>query len=179
MALRRLAETDLARRRPERALDGRVIDYRSQLLRHLRSQSLGRHAELFAEPVQVEDRVFWQADLLGEPISFTSLPEADQARVQANVGTLLAEVRREADRLRSEGSDAQRRLAEVLDRATRGIEWTDVWVVTEPEEHYVLAGWGLGAGEGRPPVADLLGESIAPLPRAAAGTETAAPMPLP
>jgi len=164
---RLLAETDTAERRPERVLDGRVFDYRSQLLSHLRGQSLERHAALFAEPMVLEDRIRWRTDLPGEPIAYTAYPPDGQARIQAAVATLLTEIRNEAARLRAVGSPAQRRLAEVLDRATRGIDWADVWVLVEPgaegaepREHYALAGWGLAAAEGRPPLADLLGQSL-------------------
>ncbi len=165
---RRLAETDLAQRRPERALDGTVLAYRGQILRHLRAQSLDRHAELFAEPVTVGETIRWQTDLPGEPRPYAAYDRADQDRLRHLVGTLITELRNEAERLSDAGSDAQRRLAEVLDRATRGIEWKDIWVLTEPppeggekRERIVLAGWGLIAAEGRPPVPDLLGSSLA------------------
>lgn len=164
----RLAETDLAQRRPERALDGTVLGYRSQILRHLRAQSLHRHADLFAEPVTVAEAIRWQTDLPGEKLPYAAHDAADQERLRQIVGTLITEVRSEAERLFAAGTDAQRRLAEVLDRATRGIEWDDLWVLTElapeggePREHIVLAGWGLIAAEGRPPVPDLLGWSLA------------------
>lgn len=164
----RLAETDLAQRRPERALDGTVLGYRSQILRHLRAQSLHRHADLFAEPVTVAEAIRWQTDLPGEKLPYAAHDAADQERLRQIVGTLITEVRSEAERLFAAGTDAQRRLAEVLDRATRGIEWDDLWILTElapeggePREHIVLAGWGLIAAEGRPPVPDLLGWSLA------------------
>jgi hypothetical protein len=162
-----LAETDSAERRPERVLEGRVFDYRAQLLSHLRAQSLERHAALFAEPMLLEGRIRWRTDQPGEPRPFAELPPETQERAQQVVGTLLTEVRNEAARLRQGGSPSQRRLAEVLDRATQGMAWPDLWLLTEPgtagsepRETYVLAGWGLAAAEGRPPLADLLGQSL-------------------
>lgn len=185
----RLAETDLAQRRPERALDGSVLGYRSQILRHLRAQSLHRHADLFAEPVTVDEAIRWQTDIPGKKLPYAAHEAADQQRLRQAVGTLIKDVRSEAERLLAAGTDAQRRLAEVLDRATRGIEWDDIWVLTEPapeggepREHLVLAGWGLVAAEGRPPVPDLLGWSLAapdlPKPEPAPGVALpAAPAP--
>lgn len=179
-----LAETDTAERRPERVLEGRVFDYRNQLLSHLRSQSLDRHAALFAEPMLLEGRIRWRTDQPGEPRPFADLTPEAQDRARLAVGTLLTELRNEAARLREGGSASLRRLAEVLDRATQGTAWADVWLLTEagaegsvPRENYVLAGWGLAAAEGRPPLADLLGQSLFVAPPEPAPVASAAPPP--
>ncbi|MGX9964297.1 hypothetical protein ACVFYP_13285 [Roseomonas sp. F4] len=182
---RLLAETGIAERLPQRALDGTVIGYRSQLVRHLRSQSLGQHADLFAEATLTPDRIRWHTTLEGEPSSYSERDEADQARLRDTVGALLADIRNEAARLRA-GSDAQRRLAEVLEAATRGILWSDLWILTEAAassesravEHYVLAGWGLAAPEGRPPVPDLLGVFVPAVMPAAPEPEALPPPPV-
>jgi hypothetical protein len=151
---RLLEETPLAERRLRRVLDGTVADYRPQLVEHLHGQSMPQLARLFALAAPQADRVSWFTDLPGEIVAFAALPTANQATAMAALAAMLDDLRAEADRLRGLRAAGARTLAGLFDAALQGATLADIFLVGG---ELVLAGWGMVASEGRPPLPDLVG----------------------
>jgi hypothetical protein len=175
-------ESDLAHRRPIELLDGPVQAYRAQLVAHLQRQGLARHALLFPQLTLRGDRLLAFTEAEGEITPYDRLPQEDQAAAREAVRAMLADLEREARRLRESPDATRRSLAMVLEAALRGSTLSDIHrVAGEAEAAYVLAGWGLREVEGAPPIPDLLtalARPAAPAPVAVAPTVAAAAPPV-
>ena len=164
--LRLLSETDRATRRPARMLDGVVHDYRAQIVQHLTTQSMQRHAALFAEVNALPEVLQWFTGLDGTLAPLDSLPPERQRDVLDQVLVLVEEIEREAARLRGERNPSLRTLGDLLATALEGASLGDIWLVGGQQP--VLAGWGLRAVENAAPLPALRGQLVraqqAPLP---------------
>lgn len=171
-ALRLLAETDRATRRPARVLDGTAQDYRGQIAQHLAARGMARHGGLFAEANVLPDTIQWFTGLEGPIAGLDDMPPDRRAEALALVRQLVEEVEQEAERLRAERTPSLRALGDLLATALEGAALGDLRLVgAQP----VLAGWGLRAVENATPLPALKGELV----RAAAAIPRAAPPPPP
>jgi len=175
-AIRLIGETRREDRRPTRVFEGTAHDYLQQIAAHLRAQGLTRHAALFAEPNPLADRVQWMTDLPGDIRRLVDLPEEKQGALAATTASLVEDVVREAERLRSDRNPSNKTLGEVLAAAADGSRLGDIVLVGDQP---MLAGWGLRAVDNAAPVPNLLNE----LRRVARPTtvreETVVPVPAP
>lgn len=150
-------ESDLAHRRPIELLDGPVQAYRPQLVAHLQRQGLARHAHLFPQLTLRGDRLLAFTEAEGAVTPYDALPPEEQAEAREAVRAMLADLEREAQRLRASPDSTRQSLGMVLEAALRGSTLSDIHrVAGEEQTHYVLAGWGLREVEGAPPIPDLL-----------------------
>mgnify|MGYP000523302715 CR=1 FL=1 len=162
--LRLIGETDRRHRRPARVLDGVAQDYRAQVVQHLASRGMARHAALFAEANVLPEQIQWFTSLDGPIAHLDDLPPERREAALALVRQLVEEVEQEAERLRADRAPASRTLGDLLSTALEGASLADLRLVgKEP----VLAGWGLRAVENAPPLPDLKGQlvrAVVPLP---------------
>lgn len=177
-------DSDLAHRRPIELLDGPVQGYRTQLVAHLQRQGLARHADLFPLLTLRGDRLLAFTEAEGAITPYDRLPPDAQAAAREAVRAMLADLEREAERLRASPDSTRQSLGMVLEAALRGSTLADIHrVAGEDQDHYVLAGWGLREVEGAPPIPDLLTAlrpAAPPSPRPlAAPPAPAAPLPVP
>ncbi len=155
--LRLIGETDRRSRRPARVLDGVAQDYRAQVVQHLASRGMARHAALFAEANVLPEQIQWFTALDGPIAHLDDLPPERRDEALALVRQLVEEVEQEAERLRADRAPASRTLGDLLSSALEGASLADLRLVgKEP----VLAGWGLRAVENAPPLPDLKGQLV-------------------
>ena len=169
--LRLIGETDRRSRRPARVLDGVAQDYRAQVVQHLLSRGMARHAGLFAEANVLPEQIQWFTTRDG-PIAHLDdlLPDQRGAALEL-VRLLVEEIEQEASRLRADRGAGARTLGDLLAVALEGAALADLRLVGgEP----VLAGWGLRAVENAAPLPALKGELVR-----AAATPRPAPPPAP
>jgi hypothetical protein len=152
-----IRESDLAHRRPIELLDGPVQFYRPQLVAHLQRQDLARHALLFPQLTLRGDRMLAFTEAEGAITPYDRLAPDEQAAAREAVRAMLADLEREAQRLRASPDSTRQSLGMVLEAALRGSTLSDIHrVAGEGQDQYVLAGWGLREVEGAPPIPDLL-----------------------
>ena len=169
--LRLIGETDRRHRRPAGALDGVAQDYRAQVVQHLLSRGMVRHAGLFAEGNVLPESIQWFTTLDGPIAYLDDLAPEQRGMALEQVRVLVEEVEQEAARLRADRGGATRVLGDLLATALEGASLADLRLVGgEP----VLAGWGLRAVENAAPLPALKGELVR-----AAATPRAAPPPPP
>lgn len=175
--LRLIGETDRRSRRPARVLDGVAQDYRAQVVQHLASRGMARHAGLFAEANVLPEQIQWFTSLDGPVAHLDDLPPERRDAALALVRQLVEEVEQEAERLRADRAPAARTLGDLLSTALEGASLADLRLVGKDP---VLAGWGLRAVENAPPLPDLKGQLVraAAIPRPPAGADMPPP-PLP
>lgn len=178
--LRLIGETDRRTRRPARVLDGVAQDYRAQVVQHLASRGMARHAALFAEANVLPEQIQWFTSLDGPVAHLDDLPPERRDEALALVRQLVEEVEQEAERLRADRAPASRTLGDLLSSALEGASLADLRLVgKEP----VLAGWGLRAVENAPPLPDLKGQlvraAVAPRPPPPPAAVDVPPPPLP
>ena len=155
--LRLLGETDRGMRRPARILDGVVHDYRTQIVQHLQSRAMPRHATLLAEANALPDVIQWFTALDGAIERLDDLAPDRRNAVLAQVRLLVEQVEGEAARLRADRSASLRGLGDLLATALEGATLADLRLVGgEP----VLAGWGLRAVENAAALPNLKGELV-------------------
>ena len=195
--LRLIGETDRRLRRPARVLDGVAQDYRAQVVQHLQSRGMARHAGLFAEGNVLPESIQWFTALDGPIAHLDDLPPEQRSAALEQVRVLVEQVEQEAARLRGdsaggdrgagERSGVERRggdrsggdrgggarvLGDLLATALEGAALADLRLVGGAP---VLAGWGLRAVENAAPLPALKGELV----RAAAVPRAAPPPPPP
>jgi hypothetical protein len=153
--LRLIGETDRRSRRPARVLDGVAQDYRAQVVQHLASRGMARHAGLFAEANVLPEQIQWFTALDGPIAHLDDLPPERRDEALALVRQLVEEVEQEAERLRADRAPAARTLGDLLSSALEGAALADLRLVGKDP---VLAGWGLRAVENAPPLPDLKGQ---------------------
>lgn len=183
--LRLIGETDRRQRRPAGVLDGVAQDYRAQVVQHLLSRGMARHAGLFAEGNVLAESIQWFTALDGPIAHLDDLAPDQRTTTLEQVRVLVEEVEQEAARLRADraGGDrggTTRVLGDLLATALEGAALADLRLVGgEP----VLAGWGLRAVENAAPLPALKGELVraatARRPIAPPPTEPAAALPPP
>jgi uncharacterized protein YfaP (DUF2135 family) len=164
--LRLIGETDRRRRRPAQVLDGVAQDYRAQIVQHLLSRGMARHAGLFADGNVLPESIQWFTTLDGPIAHLDDLAPAQRGAALDQVRVLVEEVEQEAARLRADRGESARVLGDLLATALEGAALADLRLVGgEP----VLAGWGLRAVENAAPLPALKGELVraAALPRRA------------
>lgn len=170
--LRLLGETDRRSRRPARVLDGVAQDYRAQVVQHLASRGMARHAGLFAEANVLPEAIQWFTSLDGPIVMLDDLRPEERGPTLDQFRQLVEEVEAEAVRLRADRNESARVLGNLLATALEGAALSDLRLVGgEP----VLAGWGLRAVENAAPLPALKGELV----RAAAVPRAAPPAPPP
>ena len=175
--LRLIGETDRRQRRPAGVLDGVAQDYRAQVVQHLLSRGMARHAGLFAEGNVLAESIQWFTALDGPIAHLDDLAPDQRSTTLEQVRVLVEEVEQEAARLRGDRTGADRGggtrvLGDLLATALEGAALADLRLVGgEP----VLAGWGLRAVENAAPLPALKGELV----RAAATPRRVPPPPPP
>ncbi|MFT7594415.1 MAG: hypothetical protein ACI8R4_001736 [Paracoccaceae bacterium] len=77
------------------------------------------HAALFAEPVATEhgERIDWYAPVSGDAVALPDLAEVDQAKLRVTLGTRIAAIKAEADKLAISDTPEDQRLSEALGNA--------------------------------------------------------------
>lgn len=176
--LRLLGETDRRSRRPARVLDGVAQDYRAQVVQHLASRGMARHAGLFAEANVLPEAIQWFTSLDGPIAMLDDLRPEERGPALDLFRQLVEEVEAEAARLRADRNESARVLGNLLSTALEGAALSDLRLVGgEP----VLAGWGLRAVENAAPLPALKGElaRATAVPRAAPPTPPTLPPPPP
>ena len=169
--LRLIGETDRRSRRPARVLDGVAQDYRTQVVQHLLSRGMARHAGLFADANVLAESIQWFTTRDGPIAHLDDLLPDQRGPALDLVRLLVEEVEQEAARLRADRGEGARTLGDLLAVALEGAALADLRLVGgEP----VLAGWGLRAVENAAPLPALKGELVR-----AAATPRAAPPPPP
>lgn len=155
--LRLLGETDRRSRRPARVLDGVAQDYRAQVVQHLASRGMARHAAMFAEANVLPESIQWFTGLDGPIATLDDLKPDDRTAALDLFRLLVEEVEAEAERLRGDRNEGARVLGNLLATALEGAALPDLRLVGgEP----VLAGWGLRAVENAIPLPALKGELV-------------------
>jgi hypothetical protein len=170
--LRLLGETDRRSRRPARVLDGVAQDYRAQVVQHLASRGMARHAAMFAEANVLPEAIQWFTGQPGPIATLDDLKPEERGPALDLFRQLVEEVEQEAARLREDRNETARVLGNLLATVLEGAALADLRLVGgEP----VLAGWGLRAVENAAPLPALKGELV----RAAAVPRAAPPPPPP
>ena len=85
----------------------------------LRARLSEDHAALFAEPVATEhgDSIDWHAGAVGPVVRLPELDETDQSALRDRIGSLIGDIRAEADRLALSADPDDQRLGEALANA--------------------------------------------------------------
>lgn len=109
------------------------------------------HALLFAEPVHERsgDYTDWYSPRHGKPVRLTDLPEEEQALQKRRIASLAADLKRHADALMAEESQAKKIRGNILSLALLCPSLEHVYII---DGHPVLTAWGFGpSGAGAEP----------------------------
>jgi hypothetical protein len=112
-----------------------------QITSHLRRALSERHAALFAEPNPDPARgaIDWYGPTAAEALPIDSLPDAPRAAAEAELATLVGEIRAQAERLSASRAEGERFLGELIALA---LEVPDRGAVRVAGGQPVLAPWG-------------------------------------
>lgn len=136
-----------------------------------------RHAALFAEPVatQYGDRFDWYAVVSGKPRRLDALEEDDRAAVQADLETLIGDIRTLGQSLLENSNPDEQRLGEALTNAVRYPGDDCIYVLTNGEDTQpVMLNWAWVSDSQKAVAGDLSGSGGATRARKAATAAAAA-----
>lgn len=184
-----IAETSLDGLRP-RGVGGRLaIESYDQIISYL-GQKLGKdYVDLFAQPVEGRESIFWYGPASGEAIPLADLPEAERAQVLAKLSEREQRIGEHAEQLKTASDPAAQQLGKMLEKAlvtpVGQLERNVIYAIAgEP----VLVSWGISddqPGPDRQYLREFLrarqtppapAPPIAGAPNATAAAATAAPL---
>lgn len=117
MAAARPLATTRNRDLTPQGVGGRLaFEHWEQITSHLRRSLSARHAALFAEPNPdpAQGEIDWYGPEGVAAVPLDSLPEAERAAAEADLATLVADIRAQAERLSASRADSERFLGELL-----------------------------------------------------------------
>lgn len=103
------------------------------------------HAQLFAEPVAAEhgDMIDWHAPIAGTATRLSEVSQEEQTELRARLGSLVADIRAEADSLADSSDPQDQRLSEALANAIEVPDETMIHAIRGQDGalHPVLTHW--------------------------------------
>ncbi len=147
-----IAETSLEGLRP-RGVRGRLaIDSWEQVATYLTQKMGPEYGNLFAQPVQGRQGIFWYGPASGDAAPLADLPQAEQEAVKARLAERLDRIRDHAAELRTARDPAAQQLGAMLETAMEvpGGEM-DRDVIHAVDGEPVLVSWGISDDRPGPP----------------------------